>query len=135
MLRSQSKQGFCDFRNKSVTHLWKLLTGPPNDPPIDPLLATRSLYKGLKVENFRKFLDLGNFDDHWCHPVNTTRDTHLKLEKCQILVCRQGGAPPPPTSPINPYLVERAHKNSATLLMQSHFSIFPKPHFWAKNDS
>ena len=37
-----------------------------------------------------------------CHPVNTTRDSHSKLEKCKIVVCLWGGAPP--VTPVNTYL-------------------------------
>ena len=161
MMWAQLKLGFYHLKNKSLTHLWRPVTGPPNDLPIVPLSFTRWLYRTVKGENkklnFRKFWDLGKFGVHlcqglqpirspkdvsswdpkvlwWhantgCHPVNTTRDSHSKFEKYQILVCQQRGTPP--ATPINHYLGVRSWKNGPTLKTPIHFSTFLKPHFWA----
>ena len=42
---AQSKLVFYHLRNKSLTHFWRLVTGPPNDLPIVPLSVTRWLQR------------------------------------------------------------------------------------------
>ena len=57
-----------------------------------------------------------------CHPVNTTRDSCSKLEKCQILVCWWRGTVP--CNPINPYLGRKHEKMGHLFLLQSTFLPF-----------
>ena len=67
---AQSKLGFYHLRNKSLTHLWRPVTGPSNDLTTAPLPLTRWQKRTVKGENkksnFRKFGDLGKFGVHLC---------------------------------------------------------------------
>ena len=52
---AQSKLGFYHLRNKSLTRLWRPVTGPPNDLPTVPLPVTRWLERTVKGENRSQF--------------------------------------------------------------------------------
>ena len=71
--------------------------------------------------------------DTGCHPVNTTRDIHSKLEKHQILVCQQGGTAP--CDPIISYLGGSTCEKSSFFLKFSTFVICLKLYLKAKNTS
>ena len=57
-----------------------------------------------------------------CHSVNTTRESHWKIEKCQILVCWWWGTAP--AAPINPYLGGGHEKLWPLFWLQSTFLPF-----------
>ena len=150
----QSKLGFYDSRNKSPTHLWRLVTGPLNDPPAVTLPVTRWLWRTVKCENekpnFRQFWDLGKFDVHLCQGLQESG--HLSMSAHETPRSSGGmhtlGAtqwiPPeiaiwnlknikfwcvdegvlPPVTPINLYLGGKAQKMGHFFLLQSPFLPF-----------